>query len=271
MRRVRIIIALLVLIINGMTLSYAQEKASNPLYQPEQPSQKEGKTYFAKAKVINKHDVYSSIEKDVNNKTFTEGYPVGKNIGTVQPGETIELLKVFENGTESKYTYKIKTARGTTGYILPQGFNITEVVGDKGAILSVHLSRPYEFEGDVQAVDELIGKYEKFIQDYTGSEFIPEALVNIIGLHLYTLQTQVNKRERMDKILNLLNKLSVEAKNSNKYKTALHELMNYVTEHQNELCAEKADYKIYSEAFRLQQALSDLVPSSLSLGRNEIN
>lgn len=262
---------LLVLIIIWVTHSYAQEKVSNPLYQPEQPSKLGGANYFLKAKVLNKHDIYSSIEKAVNSKTYTEGYPIGKIIGTVQPGDTIEILKVFENGTESRYTYKIRTAKGSKGYIVPRGFNITEVVGDKGAILLVHLARPYEFEGDVHAVDAMIGKYEKFVQEYPNSEFTPEALVNIIGLHLYTLQTQVNKRERMDKIMMLLNKLSADTKNSDRSTTALNELKQYITEHQNDLCGDKTDYKIYSEASRRQQALSVLVPSALSLGRNEIN
>jgi hypothetical protein len=263
MRALRIIISIMVLLVLGVTYSSSQEKASNPLYQPDQPSKNEGVPFFAKAKALARHEIYSSIEKKVNNRAFTEGYPIGKIIGTVQPGDTIELLKVFENGTESKYTYKIKTAKGTTGYILPRGFNITEVVGDKGAILSVHLSRPYEFEGNIQAVDEMIGKYEKFIKDYPDSEFVPEAVVNIVGLNLYASRT--------DKVIMLLNKLYANTKISDNAKTAVNELIKYISEYQNEIIGKKIDYKIYDEVIRRQNVLFALVPSSLSLGRNEIN
>lgn len=123
-------------------------------------------------------------------------YPSGPIIRNFKVGEAVELLKIYPNDSESrKFTYKIKTADGIIGYMMGY-YEIIELYGDRGALMSVHLSRPYEYEGDIKMVDEDIAKYRNFIKQYPQSKFKFEALLNIVGLHLYTFQLRLSANEK---------------------------------------------------------------------------
>ncbi len=123
-------------------------------------------------------------------------YPSGNVIRQLKVGDIVDLLEIYPNDSESrKFTYKIKTAEGTIGYMMGY-YKIIELYGDRGALMSIHLSRPYEYEGDIKMVDEDIAKYRNFIKQYPQSQYKFEALLNIVGLHLYTFQLRLSVNEK---------------------------------------------------------------------------
>jgi general secretion pathway protein G len=234
--------------INSWEVDYdASKKSKSAVQQTKSP-------YFAKGKVFQKLEVYNSIS--------SYGDPDGRVMGVLNPGDIVEVMQMILTDRESPYTFKVKTGHGIVGYTL-NGFTMTEFIGDKGAIIAVHLDRPYEFEGDVQGVDEMIGKYARFVEGYPKSEFVPEALLNILGLHLETLQSDVDKMSRVDNIIAILKKLSSDAAYPANFRNKAKELLQFVSEHQNDLLGRKVIHETLSKAFDQQRALFSLVPNSM--------
>ena len=123
-------------------------------------------------------------------------YPSGTVIRHVKVGEMVDILEIYPNDNPSRsYTYKIKTNDGKVGYMMGS-YKIIEFYGDRGAIISIYLSKPYEYEGDIKLVDEDIVKYRNFIKQYPQSRYKIEALQNIVGLHLYTFQVRLSVNEK---------------------------------------------------------------------------
>lgn len=139
---------------------------------------------------------YRDVELYQELKIDVFPYPAGAIIRQVKVGEIVELLEIYPNDSESRsYSYKIKTSDGKVGYMMG-AYKIIELYGDRGAIMSIYLSRPYEYEGNTKMVDEDIAKYRNFIKQYPQSKYIIEALQNIVGLHLYTFQVRLSVNEK---------------------------------------------------------------------------
>lgn len=221
--------------------------------------------YFAKAKVTNEVTLYSDIAgKPVNTSVefVPEGYPTGRELAVLKPGAIVEVMKMYTTWGEQSHSCKVRTERGTVGYMFPW-FTITEVIGDRGAMIVIHYNEGGEFEGNIDAVDASIGEYAKFIQNYPDSEYVPEALLNIVRLHIYTLQSDVDKRSRLDKIMAILKNLSADKKYSADFRNATNALIQYISEHQNDLLAKQVKYDIFDKAQSLQGACLSHVPNSM--------
>ncbi len=233
-------------------------KKSKPAAQAKLP-------YFAKAKVTNEVTLYSDIAgKPVNTSAefVPEGYPTGRILAVLKPGTIVELMEMYTTWGEQSHSCKVKTTSGTVGYMFPW-FTITEVVGDRGAMIVTHYNEGGEFEGNIEAVDKSIGEYAKFIQNYPDSEYVPEALLNIVRLHLYTLQSDVDKRSRLDKIMMILKKLSSDTKYSANFRNAVNKLSQYISEHRNDLLSKRVKYDILDKAQSLQGACLSYVPHAI--------
>ena len=174
---------------------------------------------IGKAKAGKVIELYQNIavnEEKTGNIVYPVGYPIGKVITYLEEGECVDVLDVFANGTESKYTLKIRSNDGIIGYILYRRIVLTKFYGDKGAITSIYLSLPYEYEGNIESVDRDIRKFREFIDKYPKSSFVPEAILKIASLQMYTLQTSMpkeNKRIKIEEIKTLYEKLFTEYKN----------------------------------------------------------
>lgn len=120
----------------------------------------------------------------------------------VEKGDVVELVEIVPTGLESPFYYKIKTMRGDVGYA-QTWLEPIESYSDRGAFLFVYLQTPYEYECQVEEVDKMILKYNKFINECPKSIYVPNALESIAGLHRYTLQCrqpESRKQERIEKI-----------------------------------------------------------------------
>jgi hypothetical protein len=233
-------------------------KKSKPAAQTKLP-------YFAKAKVDREVTLYSDIAgKPVNTRVefVPEGYPTGRKIGVLKPGEIIELMQMHITWGEQPYSFKVRTARGTVGYVF-RCFTITETVGDRGAMILIHFNEGGEFEGNIDAVDASIAEYAQFVKDYPDSGYVPEALLNIVHLHIYTLQSNVDKRSRLDRIMAIVKKLSAERKYSADFRKATNALIQYISEHQDDLLAKEVKFDILDRAWALQGACLSHVPNSM--------
>ncbi|MDA3880261.1 MAG: hypothetical protein PF436_07740 [Prolixibacteraceae bacterium] len=124
----------------------------------------------ATAKIFSQTELYSNIQTPI-------GYPYGVK-SYLKDGEMVEILYLFKNDTESKYTLKIKTNTGKVGYIIPP-VKIINIYGERGDLLTLYLSLPYGYEGDKELVRKDIAKFRKFIDKYPNSSFIPEILDEI--------------------------------------------------------------------------------------------
>ena len=120
----------------------------------------------------------------------------------VEKGDIIDLLEIIPTGLESPFYYKLRTRRGDVGYA-QTWLEPMESYNDRGAFLFIYLQTPYEYECQVEEVDKMILKYNKFINGYPKSIYVPNALKSIAGLHRYTLQCrqpESMKQERIEKI-----------------------------------------------------------------------
>ena len=120
----------------------------------------------------------------------------------VEKGDVIDLVEIIPTGLESPFYYKLKTMRGDVGYA-QTWLEPIESYSDRGAYLFVYLQTPYEYECQVEEVDKMIMKYNKFINEYPKSIYVPNALESIAGLHRYTLQCrqpESMKQQRIEKI-----------------------------------------------------------------------
>jgi len=68
---------------------------------------------------------------------------------------------------------------------------------DRKAIANIYLQDPYEYECDMETVDKQINGYQGFIKRFPDSMFVPEALVNVAYLELYSLQCEISNKEKI--------------------------------------------------------------------------
>ena len=137
-------------------------------------------TLAGKAKTWRQTKFYPNIitmDTSIGNTYYPAGSPIGKESYLVE-GEHVEIYNIFPNDSESKYTLKIKTNKGIVGYVRAY-VDLINTYGEKGDLLSIYLSLPYEYEGNMERVKEDISKFKAFIDKYPNSSFIPEILHEI--------------------------------------------------------------------------------------------
>lgn len=178
-----IIIIVVGLIVPAMsTQPYTIGKNSNScLTVKQQPkSLLSDDSLVARAKTWCQTEFYSDIEitgATIGNVYYPPGAPIG-NKSPLLKGEVVEIYNIFPNDLESRYTLKIKTNKGIIGYMLSY-VEIINTYGEKGELLSIYLSLPYEYEGDMELLKKDISKLKTFIDNYPNSSFIPEILNEI--------------------------------------------------------------------------------------------
>jgi len=163
--------------VDNIQVIHPQTKTKSVSPTPQTPkSLLGGDALVAKAEVGSQIPMYKDVvAKEMTlNGTF---YPAGSPVDIMRrlaKGEIVDVLNLFENDMESKFTCKIRTGEGESGYVLRTWLEIKEAYGEKGDLLSLYLSLPYEYEGDVEKLNEDISKLKSFIAKYPNSPFITQ-------------------------------------------------------------------------------------------------
>lgn len=71
---------------------------------------------------------------------------------------------------------------------------------DRKAIAEIYLKKPYEYECGMETVDKQITMYEEFIRQFPESMYVPEALMNVAWLELYSLQCPIPNNEKITRL-----------------------------------------------------------------------
>jgi len=145
------------------------------------------KDYIGEAKSTCNAEMYRDISADF--------FPAGPLLGSLQIGQIVTLLNIYPNDGESRFSYKVQTADGSLGYSRVR-LQLLEPLSERGEMISLHLSDPYEYEGDLKAVDKDIQRYSSFIERHPTSIYVPEALLKIASLHCYVLQFPLPTEEK---------------------------------------------------------------------------
>jgi hypothetical protein len=143
---------------------------------------------------------------------YFKGWPIG-NKTPLRKSEIVNVLNIYANYSESKYTMKIQTKIGKVGYVLNSDLTELKItaVGERGEITALVLSLPYEYEGDTKLVERDISKYKSFVNKYPNSAYANVALLKIADLHLYTFQdkeTNGKKASRVEELQTIYKRLS---------------------------------------------------------------
>lgn len=158
------------------------------------PSSKKFATAVAplKAKPI---PAYSNIAIEQvrlsDNIVAPPGFPLGELSFVIQPGESVDLVDIFPNDGESGYTFKVRNRSGESGFILSYPVDVTEWIGDRGALLRILTQQPYEYDGDYSTNCSgraaHIKALEGFISKYSSSQFIAFAELAILATQCYSI------------------------------------------------------------------------------------
>ena len=226
--------------------------------------------------IYNDVKVYEAIAtKDITiDRTFyPEGYPIGNTIATLRKGEKIEVLKIFPNNSDSRYTLKIKTENGKTGYILCDAVKLLKAKGDRSALISIYLSLSYEYECWIEDVDRDINKFNEFVKKFPRSQLAPRALVEIIGLNIYCLQCPLSYKEKEARLNNIkkICKMALGVYNTSKWKENIKGFEDFITQFKQELCRTEIDPQIYGKLITFKKNLMEIVPSPFNSAKEEIS
>ena len=119
------------------------------------------------------YDIYGNIYKTTkgSNPYYSDGSPKGHETQLMK-GKEYDILDFYHNSGESQYTLKVKKSNGKIVYIdCHHNIDIINTYGEKGELLSIYLSIPYEYEGDIQLVNKDLAKFEAFLKKYPNSSF----------------------------------------------------------------------------------------------------
>lgn len=133
---------------------------------------------------------------------------------------------------------------------------------DKEAIAAIYLTRPYEYECDINAVDKQINYYDNFVQQYPGSIYVPEALMSIAWHQLYALQCDINEADklaRIEKAKICYRKIYTESKNDN-WRIATIKLIDVLTNNENRLSKITIEHSAYDEVLVQHSNLLNQLP-----------
>jgi len=75
-----------------------------------------------------------------------KNYPTGPVIAELYPNSIVEVLKIFLNNAESKYTFQIRTSSDLIGFVIADEIELINEGGDKHNWISLIISEPYEYE-----------------------------------------------------------------------------------------------------------------------------
>jgi hypothetical protein len=153
---------------------------------------------FARAKFLKETTVYESTilhRLGPDSLGLSLVYPERDTLLTLQEGETAELLRRFVNDDYFREMLQIRTRDGKVGYVFSGTFRLVETFGDRGAILAIHMSAPYEYECHVESVREMRGFYADFLEVFPQSPYGPEARLAIVRLDGYLLQCDLPPEE----------------------------------------------------------------------------
>jgi hypothetical protein len=206
-------------------------------------------------------------KKDIasgNNITPT-GFPYGDKV-YLNEGEILQILAIYGNGATSKYTYKVKTKNQKIGYLTKDYALDFKPMSEMGEIASIFLSMPYEYEGDTQAMDGDISKFQDYIKKKPESKYVPVALIKIASLHFYALQADEprdKKTLRIEAIQNAYQKLSKDLQDS-KAKNEAKNIADYLTINKDKLYNHDSLIGEFSNFRTKNEKLSVLVPDFLS-------
>jgi hypothetical protein len=117
-----------------------------------------------------------------NNEVAPTGFPIGKQLFVVKPGEKVEVVDIIPNDGESGHTCKVRNQVGKRGFVDCGFLEIQEWVGERGALVRILVEQPYEYEGDLAGPMEDIAKVRSFISQYPASRFVPFAKLEILSL-----------------------------------------------------------------------------------------
>lgn len=143
------------------------------------------------AKITWELELYSSI---------SDNYPSGRLLKRMKVNDKVKVLQIFQNDSESKFAIKVRTEDGIMGYLKGRWIQLLEPLNDKGTILAAHLSMQYEYEGNIELVDDDIKKYKDFLDKYPNSIYAPEAILTIAWLNLYSLQCWQSEEQKLKRI-----------------------------------------------------------------------
>lgn len=130
--------------------------------------------------------VYSGIAvREVplpGNEVALPGFPIGEEAFVVKVGEKVEVVDIFPNGGESRYTCKVRDQAGKVGFLMCRSLEIQEWSGERGALVRLLLNQPYGYEGDLARPMEDMAKLEGFINQYPTSRFVPFTKLAVLSL-----------------------------------------------------------------------------------------
>lgn len=222
------------------------------------------------AKVAENTRLYSKIaSRDIKEgqTVYFKGWPIG-NKTPLRKGEIVNVLNIYDNYSESKYTMKIQTKIGKVGYVLKSDLTELKItaVGDRGEITALFLSLPYEYEGDTKLVDKVISKYKSFVKKYPNSAYANVALLKIADLHIYTFQNKEKngkKASRVEELQTIYKKLSENIKDA-QGKELAKELDEFISHKKKQII--NTDYQSSESQHLLQmnERLFEFCPKVLS-------
>ncbi|HVR96740.1 MAG TPA: hypothetical protein VMW27_09010, partial [Thermoanaerobaculia bacterium] len=109
------------------------------------------------------------------------GYPIGQPAFSLKPGESVDVLDIFPNDSESGYTCKIRNNSGRIGFLICDNIRMLEWRGDRGSLVRMLVDEPYEYESSYLDRKELIEKLDAYIAKNPSGRFVPFAELEIIS------------------------------------------------------------------------------------------
>jgi hypothetical protein len=116
------------------------------------------------------------------NTVTPPGYPIGEPRFRIVVGQVVDVIDLIPNDTESRYTCKVRTEAGETGFIVCNDLELKQWQGERGELVQILLGKPYEYEGSVSRRLEDIRRFGEFIAKYPSGRLTKFAELEIISL-----------------------------------------------------------------------------------------
>lgn len=215
--------------------------------------------YIGKAKITHKAKMY----RDISNYFFPDG-PI---LASLEVGQIVTLLDIYPNDSPSQFSYKIQIADGIIGYTTGD-LELMGPLDDQGEMISLHLSDPYEYEGNIEGIDREILKYSAFLQQHPNSAYAPEAMLEIASLHLYVLQFPVTpelKLMRIKEMKNIYKRLFIELFKPEIIDKVNNQFDAVITEYEKSVFSSgKLDFDAYRKYYSFwSKLIRNVVPMSI--------
>lgn len=138
----------------------------------------------------------------------------------------------------------------------------SDTANDRKAIAEVYLTRPYEYECHMPTVNSQVNSFNGFIRQYPNSIYVPEALLNVAKLEIYSLQCPITPNEklmRIDMLKKCYLKIFAEYK---KYEWSKHakDIHDFVLSNERQLAQNKINDHAYKEIEKKTAELFEKIP-----------